>query len=109
MARLTRLEIMSSCGSARFRKIHQQGLKQGLTMTSKFAISLFFTTVLVFSAGTASAKGCIKGAVAGAVAGHMAGGHAVLGAAGGCIVGRKLANKKAAEQKAQAANPALAQ
>ena len=38
------------------------------------------------------AKGCIKGAIVGGVAGHYAGRHGVLGAVGGCIAGRKLAN-----------------
>ncbi len=46
----------------------------------------------------AEAKGCIKGAIAGGVAGHYAG-HGVLGAVGGCIVGRKLANSNAARER----------
>ena len=45
------------------------------------------------------AKGCIKGAVVGGVAGHYAAHHGILGAAGGCIVGRHEANKRAQMQK----------
>lgn len=38
-------------------------------------------------AGPAFAKGCIRGAAAGGVAGHFVGkGHAVAGAAVGCVV-----------------------
>lgn len=44
--------------------------------------------------GQAEAKGCLKGAAVGGVGGHVAGGHAILGAAGGCLVGRHMANKK---------------
>jgi hypothetical protein len=41
------------------------------------------------------------------VAGHYVGkGHAVLGAAGGCIAGRHMANKKAKEAAASNAVPA---
>ncbi|MBV9750505.1 MAG: hypothetical protein JO157_16990 [Acetobacteraceae bacterium] len=43
------------------------------------------------------AKGCIKGAIVGGIAGHAAG-HGILGAAGGCVAGRALANR-AARQK----------
>ena len=59
-------------------------------MKSKFAIFFVCAIVLTGSASTASAKGCLKGAAVGAVAGHYAGGHAVVGALGGCVVGRKL-------------------
>ncbi len=45
------------------------------------------------SAPVAQAKGCIKGAIVGGVAGHMAG-HGKLGAAAGCVVGHREANKK---------------
>ena len=72
-------------------------------MKSKFAIFFVCAIVLAGSATTASAKGCLEGAAVGAVAGHYAGGHAVVGALGGCVVGRKLANRKAADQKAPAA------
>lgn len=55
---------------------------------------------LLMGVGTsqANAAGCLKGAAVGGVGGHFVGsGHAVLGAAGGCIVGRHMANKKAKE------------
>ncbi len=51
----------------------------------------------------AEAKGCLKGALVGGVAGHYAGHHGVVGAVGGCIVGRHLANEK---EKANAASAA---
>jgi outer membrane lipoprotein SlyB len=57
---------------------------------------------LVLFNGAANAAGCLKGAAVGAVAGHIAGHHTVLGAVGGCIVGRHLANKKAAQEKESA-------
>lgn len=53
-------------------------------------------TALVLSLAGASgveARGCLKGAVVGGVAGHFAGHHPVLGAAGGCMVGRHMAHK----------------
>lgn len=61
--------------------------------------------VLAFSmvsmAGTAQAAGCLKGAVVGGVAGHYVGkGHAVLGAIGGCMVGRHLAKVHKQQQAA---------
>lgn len=48
------------------------------------------------------AKGCLKGAAVGAVTGHVAGEHGVVGAVGGCAVGRHMANKKDKEEKAAA-------
>lgn len=57
-------------------------------------------TALLIAAAPAHAVGCISGAAAGAVAGHVAGGHAVVGAAGGCIVGHELAVKKDREVEA---------
>ncbi|MGB8355891.1 MAG: hypothetical protein WCD79_18480 [Chthoniobacteraceae bacterium] len=49
-------------------------------------------------AAQVQAAGCLKGAVVGGVAGHYVGkGHAVLGAAGGCIVSHHMASKKAKE------------
>ncbi|KWU23414.1 hypothetical protein [Burkholderia cenocepacia] len=49
---------------------------------------------LTAMAGSAQAAGCLKGAAVGAVAGHYVGkGHAVLGAIGGCVVGRHMAAK----------------
>lgn len=61
--------------------------------------------ILASSAPVASAKGCIKGAVVGGVAGHVVGHHGLVGAAGGCLIGRHRANKQAkenAKQQAQA-------
>ena len=46
-------------------------------------------------AAPADAKGCLKGALIGGTAGHYAGHHGVLGAAAGCIIGRREANKRA--------------
>ena len=65
-------------------------------------IMMAFSCAIAFSgaSGLASAKGCLKGAAVGGVAGHVAGHHALIGAAGGCVVGRHMANKKTAEQKA---------
>ena len=54
-------------------------------------------------AAPAEAKGCLKGALVGGVAGHYAGHHAILGALGGCAVGRHLANEKGKENAAAAA------
>ncbi|MBB3502273.1 MULTISPECIES: hypothetical protein [unclassified Novosphingobium] len=51
----------------------------------------------------AMAKGCIRGAMAGGVAGHFVGkGHALAGAAAGCIVAHHHYAKKAREAKAAA-------
>jgi len=59
-------------------------------MFRTMTLALALTAVI---AGPATAKGCIKGAIAGGVAGHYAGHHAVVGAVGGCFVGRHLAKK----------------
>ena len=66
---------------------------------------LFCTAILglVMSSAAAEAKGCIKGAVVGGVGGHVAGHHGLIGAAGGCVVGRHMANKKDKEAEAAAA------
>ena len=50
---------------------------------------------LIGSTVPSQAKGCIKGALVGGVAGHYAGHHGLLGAAGGCVAGRHLANQAA--------------
>lgn len=68
-------------------------------MKSGFIIATLAALVSVGSASQADAAGCIKGAIAGGVAGHYAGGHSVLGAVGGCVVGRRLANNKAARDR----------
>lgn len=73
-------------------------------MKTSFALIAATTAVaLLTMAGTADAKGCIKGAVVGGVGGHVAGHHGLLGAAGGCVVGRHMANKKEKEAEAAAA------
>ncbi len=72
-------------------------------MTTLFRPTVFIAggfVALAFVALPAHAVGCISGAAAGAVAGHVAGGHAVLGAAGGCVVGHELAVKKNREAEA---------
>jgi outer membrane lipoprotein SlyB len=72
-------------------------LEENPEMKSKTAV-LFACIASFAMAGEAIAAGCLKGAAAGGVAGHFVGnGHAVLGAAGGCVVGRHMANKKAKE------------
>lgn len=49
------------------------------------------------------AKGCLRGAAAGGVAGHMVGkGHAVAGAAVGCVAAHHHYAKQARAQKAAA-------
>ncbi len=68
-------------------------MKSGLVIASLAALALVGPTA------PADAAGCIKGAIAGGVAGHYAGGHGVLGAVGGCVVGRRLANNKAARDR----------
>ena len=50
------------------------------------------TASLAISPEAAVAKGCIKGVVVGGLAGHMAG-HGKLGAAAGCVIGRRHATK----------------
>jgi outer membrane lipoprotein SlyB len=52
-----------------------------------------FGLVLPTAILPADAKGCIKGAVVGGIAGHYAGHYALLGAAAGCIIGRREAKK----------------
>ena len=61
------------------------------------AISFAFAPV-------ANAKGCIKGAVVGGAAGHMAGRSKLLGAATGCVIGRRKANKANADKSNARAN-----
>jgi hypothetical protein len=62
----------------------------------KTAFAAIAVTMLVLaSASSADARGCIKGAIVGGVAGHYAGHHGALGAAAGCLYGRH----RAAEQE----------
>ncbi len=68
-------------------------------MKSGLSIVTLAVAASLGAAPSADAKGCIKGAVAGGVAGHYAGHHGVLGAVGGCVVGRHLASRKAARER----------
>lgn len=66
---------------------------------------LFASLALTLTASQSQAAGCLKGAAVGGVGGHFVGsGHAVLGAAGGCLVGRHMANKKARQDAAAKKN-----
>lgn len=70
-------------------------------MGSRVLAAAVATAVLAAaSAPAAQAAGCIKGAVVGGVAGHYAG-HGVLGALGGCVVGRHMAKQSAERQRQQ--------
>lgn len=61
----------------------------------KNLVAVMVGMVMSLGALQAHAEGCLKGAAVGAVAGHFVGrGHAVLGAVGGCMVGRHMAKKK---------------
>lgn len=68
----------------------------------KIKMLMFAISVLaVATAGRAQAAGCLKGAAVGGVGGHFVGkGHAVVGAAGGCLVGHHMASQKAKEDAA---------
>jgi len=68
-------------------------------MKPGLAIAALAALATAGPAAPADAKGCIKGALLGGVAGHYAG-HGVLGAVGGCVVGRRMANDKAARDRA---------
>ena len=71
-------------------------MKAGYIRVALAAVAL--TSAMV---GTANAAGCLKGAVVGGVAGHYAGHHPVVGAVGGCLVGRHMAKKHTEEQATQ--------
>lgn len=61
--------------------------------------------LLLVGVSPAFSKGCIRGAAAGGVAGHFVGkGHAVMGAAAGCIVAHHHYAKQARAQRAAARN-----
>lgn len=76
-------------------------VKTSKTFSALLAVAA--ASALLTMAGAAEAKGCIKGAVVGGVGGHVAGHHGLIGAAGGCVVGRHMANKKDKEAEAAAA------
>jgi outer membrane lipoprotein SlyB len=61
--------------------------------------------LMLATASSADAKGCLKGAAVGGVAGHYAGHHGILGAAAGCVIGRHEANKRARMQTDQTTRP----
>lgn len=64
---------------------------------------LFALPLLVMSASPVLAKGCIRGAAAGGIGGHFVGkGHAVMGAAAGCVIAHHHYAKQARAQKAAA-------
>jgi hypothetical protein len=59
--------------------------------------------LLLTAAGPVLAKGCIRGAVVGGVAGHYVGrGHALAGAAAGCVVAHHHYAVQARQQRAAA-------
>ncbi|NMN89275.1 MULTISPECIES: hypothetical protein [unclassified Novosphingobium] len=73
-------------------------MRKGLVLIAALATA-------TLSVQPAMAKGCIRGAVAGGVAGHFVGkGHALAGAAAGCVVAHHHYAKKARAQ-AQAGHP----
>ncbi len=66
-------------------------------------ITLFALPLLAMTASPVLAKGCIRGAAAGGVGGHFVGkGHAVAGAAIGCVAAHHHYAKQARAQKAAA-------
>ena len=74
-------------------------LSDFLLATGDRTMKAFSTCAIValalIVAAPANAKGCLKGALIGGAAGHYAGHHGVLGAAAGCVIGRREANKRA--------------
>ena len=66
-------------------------------------ITLLALPLLAMTASPVLAKGCIRGAAAGGVGGHFVGkGHAVAGAAIGCVAAHHHYAKQARAQKAAA-------
>ncbi|WBO22922.1 hypothetical protein [Sphingomonas abietis] len=67
----------------------------------RLAITMLAVPMLLVGASPALAKGCIRGAAAGGVAGHFVGrGHAIAGAAVGCVVAHHHYAQQAKAQKA---------
>jgi hypothetical protein len=65
--------------------------------------TLLALPLLAMTASPVLAKGCIRGAAAGGVGGHFVGkGHAVAGAAIGCVVAHHHYAQQARAQKAAA-------
>ncbi len=69
-----------------------------MLVKTSLILGVLGVAAILAGAPSAQAAGCIKGAVVGGVAGHAAG-HGVLGAAGGCAVGRHVANRNAAKSQ----------
>jgi outer membrane lipoprotein SlyB len=74
----------------------------------KTLATVFAAALLSLAAQSADAKGCLKGAVVGGVAGHYAGHHGVLGAAAGCLYGRRHAKEQERQQSQGGQAPAPA-
>ena len=69
----------------------------------RIAITALAASLLITGASPVLAKGCIRGAAVGGVAGHYVGrGHAVAGAAVGCVVAHHHYAKQARAQRAAA-------
>jgi hypothetical protein len=69
----------------------------------RLATTALAASLLLAGASPVLAKGCIRGAAAGGVAGHFVGhGHAVAGAAVGCVVAHHHYAKQAGAQRAAA-------
>jgi outer membrane lipoprotein SlyB len=68
-------------------------------------IAVTALTLPLLLGAQAQAKGCLKGAAVGAIAGHYMHHHAVLGAIGGCVVGRHLAADKARQDEYNRTHP----
>lgn len=90
---------MHSCGTYS----RDNGLinRKGKNMRNIYILAVAASTL---AAQPVWAKGCIRGAAAGGVAGHFVGkGHAVAGAAVGCVVAHHHYAKQARAEKAATA------
>jgi hypothetical protein len=76
------------------------------TAAMKTIVILLTVAALGLAAEPADAKGCLKGAAVGGVAGHYAGHHGLLGAAAGCIYGRRHAREQERLKQQQQQPPA---
>ncbi len=73
----------------------------------KTIATLLAVAAFALATNSADAKGCLKGAVVGGVAGHYAGHHGLLGAAAGCVYGRRHAKEQERlKQEQQGQKPA---
>ena len=73
---------------------------RGLIVTALCAGALLAAPV------EAEARGCIKGMIVGGLAGHAVH-HGVLGAMGGCVAGRAMANRRVVPASAAPMAPAV--